>query len=114
MRSKRMDFDLMQLVFEDDIRSILSLTVDSALSIKEIARRLDIPLSRCYRKVKEMLDSGVMSIDGTDENNALLYTSNLRSYSIVVGDSALSFLLEQEDGVIRSFEYCVGPGMMDA
>jgi len=100
-----MDFDFTHLACDQDANRILSVASQREVSIKEISEVLDIPMSRCYRRVHEMLDKGMLRVDKIDENRASLYRSNLRSFFITFENESLLFQVEFNDGDVRSFSY---------
>jgi len=109
MRTKRMDFDFTHLACDEDVNRILSIAYHKDISIKELSEILDIPMSRCYRRIHEMLDKGMLKVDKLDENRASLYRSNLKSFFITFENERLSFLVEFDDGDVRSYFYNVEP-----
>lgn len=51
---------LLSAIEDTECRRILSLTADGAMSARELAEALDIPLSTTYRKLDAMTDGGLL------------------------------------------------------
>jgi DNA-binding Lrp family transcriptional regulator len=107
MSVKTMDFEFTHLVCDEDANRILSIACNKDVSIKEISEALGIPMSRCYRRVHEMLEKGLLRVDKLDENRAALYRSNLRSFFITFENERLSLMVEYDNGRVQSFSYNV-------
>lgn len=109
MSKKNIDFEFTHLACDQDANRILTIASQREVSIKEISDVLGIPMSRCYRRVHEMLDKGMLRVDKIDENRASHYRSNLRSFFITFENESLVFQVEFNDGDIQSFSYDVDP-----
>jgi len=105
MMSEGMDFNLTSFACNEDVSRILAMTHSDPKCVKEISSRLRIPISRCYRRIKEMVDMGMISSVGTDGNNAAVYESNLRSMRILLKDRKLWISMEFKDGRVKKAEY---------
>ena len=114
MNEDRMDFEFTQLACDADARRILSLTMNRSFTIKEISDILDIPISRCYRRINEMASKGMLISDTLDENRASLYRCNVRSFQIKLENYGLCVHVEYEDGGEEDFGYNVNLPAADA
>jgi hypothetical protein len=114
MSRKRMDFDFTHLACDEDANRILSLACLRDVSIKEISDLLDIPMSRCYRRVNDMVEKGMLRIENIDENRASLYRSNLKSFYITFENESLNLMVEFQDGGVRSYSYNIEPAAVFA
>lgn len=103
-----MDFQFTQLACDEDASRILSIASHRGVSIKDISEALDIPMSRCYRRVHEMFQRGMLKVEYMDENRATLYRSNVKSFFITFENERLSLMVEYDDGNIQSYLYNVG------
>ena len=109
MTPNGMDFDFTHLACDEDASRILLLTADNAVSIGDLSKTLDIPMSRCYRRVHDMEGKGMLKIVSMDHNRAAQYKSNLKSFYIILEEENLSFFVEYQDGGTRAFNYDVAP-----
>ena len=107
MSRKRMDFEFTHLACDEDANRILSLASQREVSIKEISDLLNIPMSRCYRRVHDMVEKGMLSMETMDENRASLYRSNLKSFYITFENESLNLMVEFQDGGVRNYSYNV-------
>lgn len=107
MMNEGVDFDLTNFACDEDVSRILAMTNSMPRCVKDISSELRIPISRCYRRINEMLDRGMLFEVGTDPNNAVTYESNLRSMQILLEDHRLWMKLEFKDGMIKKGEYKV-------
>ncbi|NYT11576.1 MAG: TrmB family transcriptional regulator [Methanomassiliicoccales archaeon] len=114
MSRKRMDFEFTHLACDEDANRILSLACHRDVSIKEISDMLNIPMSRCYRRVNDMVEKGMLRIENIDENRASLYRSNLKSFYITFENESLNLMVEFQDGGVRSFSYNIEPAAVFA
>jgi hypothetical protein len=101
-----MEFKITRLAFDDDVRRILSATCPSAMCVKDISSRLDMPITKCYRLVRLMEKRGMLrKMDGM-ESNIASYQSNLRTINLRIEQDRLSIDVEFIDGGKRVFEFC--------
>ena len=54
---------LVQGLADEYARKILLSTIPKAKSVEEMSRENDIPLSTCYRRVHELLDSQILVVE---------------------------------------------------
>lgn len=111
MSRKRMDFEFTNLACDTDANRILSLACHRDVSIKEISDLLEIPMSRCYRRVHDMVEKGMLRIEDMDENRASLYRSNLKSFYITFENESLNLMVEFQDGGVRNYSYNIKPNI---
>jgi hypothetical protein len=109
-----MDFEFTHLACDEDANRILSLACHRDVSIKEVSDLLNIPMSRCYRRVHDMVEKGMLRIQNIDENRASLYRSNLRKFYITFENESLNLMVEFHDGGVRSYSYNVEPAAVFA
>ena len=56
---------VLEALSDDYARRILLSTLSEAKSIEEISHENDIPISTCYRRVRELLDMQILRLDRT-------------------------------------------------
>lgn len=67
-------------------RKILTSTIDAAKTIEEISESQGIPLSTCYRRTKELLESGLVVVDRifvSSGGRYLKYRSGFSAFRVV-------------------------------
>ena len=105
MVKEGVDFRITQMACDVDARKILEFTRSRPRSVKEISSICGIPLAKCYRRVKDMEEQGVLRRLEDRISKASLYSSNLRSLQISIEDDHLSLNIEFHDGTKRVFEF---------
>ena len=77
---------LIRALADEYSRKILLSTVDKPRSVEELSQSLQIPISTAYRRVNEMKDVGLLTVEKTiitDEGKKFeLYRSSFRAMSI--------------------------------
>jgi predicted transcriptional regulator len=86
---------LLQVLSDEYARKILVSTVESSKSVEELSRLNDIPLSTCYRRVHELLDSGVLIMD------RIVVTSDGKRYEML-RSAYKGFAVEFQDGGLKA------------
>jgi hypothetical protein len=99
------EFKITRLAFDDDVRRILSLTSPSALCVKEISLTLGMPITKCYRLVRQMEMRGMLKRFDHVETNVATYQSNLRAIAFKIESDKLCIDVEFTDGGKRVFEF---------
>lgn len=107
MSKRGMDFQFTHLACDEDANRILAIANHRKVSIKEISDILNIPMSRCYRRVNEMVQKGMLRVECLDENRASLYRTNLKSFHIRFENESLNLIVEFQDGDVRNYLYDV-------
>jgi hypothetical protein len=93
-----MNFDMSKFAFSGDSRLILTTTGSSPRSVKEIAKLCSLPLSKCYRLIKEMEERQMLKRTELEGTKATTYLSNIRSMGMALEEEALCFSIEFLDG----------------
>ncbi|MEM0448325.1 MAG: hypothetical protein QW520_00670 [Methanomassiliicoccales archaeon] len=99
------EFKITKLTFDDDVRRILSLTTNTALCVKSISNALDIPITKCYRLVRQMEKRGMLKKFESADNDVAIYQSNLRTINFKIESDKLCINVEFNDGGKRVFEF---------
>lgn len=100
----KMYFDIAQLTCDLDRRRILTATDAQPRSAKEIALSCHLSLSRCYRLIREMEESGILRRASADGREAV-YISNLRSVEMSLEDDKLTLNVVFRDGTMDRKDY---------
>lgn len=99
--------EAIELLSDDYIPKILAHTHLKPKSAKEIAAKNDIPIAVCYRRIKKLVDLGLLSKEErplTQEGKRVwLYKSNLESAKIFYEDGVLMAEFEMKSGVTETF-----------
>ena len=114
MTMEGMGFQIPRLTCREETRRILSLVSARALGVREIAESLGMPIARCYRRVREMEDRGLLKRDGVRRDGMEVYRSNLKKFFVRIEGEHLSEMVEFEDGRKVTFELDIGPTMGEA
>ena len=100
-----MEFKITRLAFDDDVRRILSITASSPMCVKDISNQLDMPITKCYRLVRQMEKRGMLrKAEGADAA-VVSYQSNLRTINLRIESDKLCIDVEFIDGGKRMFEF---------
>lgn len=99
------EFKITRLAFDDDVRRILSLTSLSALCVKDISATLEMPITKCYRLVRQMERRGMLKKYDHSDTNVATYQSNLRAIAFKIESDRLCIDVEFTDGGKRVFEF---------
>ena len=99
------EFKITRLAFDDDVRRILSLTSPSALCVKDISHTLGMPITKCYRLVRQMEKRGMLKKMDHIDTNVATYQSNLRAIAFKIESDRLCIDVEFSDGGKRVFEF---------
>lgn len=99
------EFKITRLAFDDDVRRILLLTFPDALCVKDISNKLDMPITKCYRLVRQMEKRGMLKKNDCTETNIATYQSNLRTINFRIEQDHLCIDVEFSDGGKRVFEF---------
>ena len=99
------EFKITKLAFDDDVRRILSLTSSGAMCVKDISALLDMPITKCYRLVRQMEKRGMLKKFDNSDTNVSTYLSNLRAIAFKIESDRLCIDVEFTDGGKRVFEF---------
>jgi predicted DNA-binding transcriptional regulator len=99
------EFKITKLAFDDDVRRILLVTCSSGMCVKEISSRLDMPITKCYRLVRQMEKRGMLKKHDDSITNIASYSSNLRTINFRIEQDHLAIDVEFTDGGKRAFEF---------
>jgi hypothetical protein len=99
------EFKITKLAFDEDVRRILLVTCSSTLCVKDISTKLDMPITKCYRLVRQMEKRGMLKKHDDAVTNIASYSSNLRTINFRIEQDRLSIDVEFTDGGKRVFEF---------
>jgi predicted transcriptional regulator len=100
--SRKIQYDLLKALSDEYSRKILLETIIKAKPVEELSRSLDIPISTAYRRVKEMCDEGLLTVEktamGTDGKKFETYRSAFRGFNIDLSstDSEMDLVLNED------------------
>ncbi len=98
-----------RLLTEEYTGKILLATMGKPKSAYELSDKLGVPISICYRKIKLLEDSGLISCAErrlTREGKRIsLYRSNVRNAQIFLERNKIRAMLEMTDGTTRDTFY---------
>jgi len=100
------EFKITRLAFDMDARRILLAISPSAMTVKEMSIRLDIPITKCYRLVRSMKARGMLKQMEFLESDVASYRSNLRSINLRIEHDRLNINVDFTDGGKRVLEFC--------
>lgn len=113
MERKSASFELAQLALDEDSCKILAFTYRNPKSVKDICVDLKIPQVKCYRRIKELEDLGLLRSVETSPRKRL-YTSNIERIQMTLNEAHISMSAEYKDGAKSSFDLKFDPEMMSA
>jgi DNA-binding Lrp family transcriptional regulator len=94
---------LVHVVSDEYSRKILFAAIPNPMSVDDLSRANDIPMSTCYRRVHELLDMGLLLIERivvTPEGKRYeVFRSSYRSFSINFGGAGVSATVEVNEDV---------------
>ena len=91
----------LELLSDEYILKILELTSDRSLNITSISKKLDIPLSSCYRRIEDLTTSGLVRcyMDMTDGGRrSKVYHSLIRKMDVYFRCGAMIITTEDFNG----------------
>ena len=94
-------FERIRLMFEEQASTIIRLTSEAPLTASEICRRLGVPRSVCYRKLKMMTDAKLLSLcrDGLAPGEWAVskYSSNIDMAYVSIEHGDMNMLIRLKD-----------------
>ncbi len=93
-----MYFDISHLTCDSDSRHILAAVDFTPRSVREISQQCHLPLTRCYRIVREMEHKHMLRRAGLRGARGTAYLSNIQSLGMAIEDDRLYFSIEFRDG----------------
>lgn len=98
---------VLQALADDYSRKILASTIVVAKSVIDISREHNIPISTAYRRVHELLESGLLTIQRiiiTDDGKKYeIYRSMVRNVTIQFERGAVQVFIEPNEDVVDKF-----------
>lgn len=86
---------------------IVACTVERSRTVEEISELERIPLSTCYRRIRSLLDSGLVVIERiiitATGNRYALYRSSFKSYHVSIDSHGLDVQAELNDDVAEKY-----------
>jgi len=86
---------------------IVACTVDRARTVEEISNMEGIPLSTCYRRIRGLLDSGLLVIERIiitgSGNRYATYRSSFKSYHVSIDAHGLDVQAELNEDVAEKY-----------
>jgi len=94
-------FERIGMMFDEQTSIILNLTSKGSMTASEICRKLEIPRSVCYRKLKTMTDARLlqlMRVDGeSGEWHASRYSSNIDMAYVALEHGEMRMMMRLKD-----------------
>ncbi|SFS08047.1 Helix-turn-helix domain-containing protein [Halomicrobium zhouii] len=93
--------DVVALLDDEHVRSILVATSAEPLSAKELGDRCDLSVSSIYRRVDELRDLDLLeerTRPRSDGHHETVYASALARFELTIRDGDLEWTLERADG----------------
>ncbi len=59
-RKREKDAEILKLMSDEYMRKIVASAASAAKSVEEISKENGIPISTCYRRVRELVDTGIL------------------------------------------------------
>lgn len=90
--------DLVELLDDEHVRSILAATSAEPLSARELGDRCDVSVSTIYRRVDRLEDADLLrerTRPRPDGHHETVYVSALERFELTVGDGELDWELER-------------------
>ena len=88
-------------------RKMLNASIQHARSVVELSREQNIPMSSAYRRVHEMIEAGLITVERsvvTDDGKRYdLYRSTVKDVSIRFGPGRVEIELTPNEDVISKF-----------
>ncbi len=88
-------------------RKMLNASIQKARSVVELSREQNIPMSSAYRRVHEMIEAGLITVERsvvTDDGKRYdLYRSTVKDVSMRFGPGAVEIELTPNEDVISKF-----------
>ncbi len=98
---KGLDFEFTNLACDTDASRIIVMTQADPKCVKELSELLDIPTSRCYRRVNSLLDMGMLKEADLQNGKGMKYSSNLDSLEMTIEDGELRIEAVFGDGRVK-------------
>lgn len=96
-----------QLITDEYSAKILIATFKRRVSAQDISERCGIPIAACYRKIKTLIESGLLEEVGRiltqKGKRKSVYTSRLKSALIFYEGGKLKVRFELNTGVVKEF-----------
>jgi predicted transcriptional regulator len=94
---------LIRALADEYSRKILLVTIDRARSVEELSETERIPISTAYRRVNEMKDVGILTVEKTiitdDGKKFELYRSSFRSVRLQLNQGEIVLDVELNEDV---------------
>ena len=94
---------LLRALADDYSRKILLSTVEKAMSVEELSHTFQIPISTAYRRVNEMRETGVLTIEKTiltdDGKKFELYRSSFKGINLQLEKAEILLDVELNEDV---------------
>ncbi|MHB1908476.1 MAG: ArsR family transcriptional regulator [Nitrososphaerales archaeon] len=106
IESQKVQDAIIRALADEYSRKIILKTIDKAESVEELSRQENIPISTAYRRVNEMKDDGILTIERTilteDGKKYELYRSAFKSLEIDLKQGQINMVGEfNEDVAMR-------------
>lgn len=93
--------DVVALLDDEHVRSILVLTSEKPLSANELADRCDVSDSSIYRRVDRLVEADLLTEQTrprSDGHHETVYVSALGRFELVVRDGEMDWTVERAEG----------------
>lgn len=95
-------FGRIRMMFDEQTSTIIGLTANAPMTASEICRRLAIPRSVCYRKLKMLTDARLLSLCRGDAEpgdwQISRYLSNIETAYVALEHGEMNMLIKLKDG----------------
>jgi predicted transcriptional regulator len=105
---------IVEALFDDQSRTILYSTTDTAKPVVDIMKETNIPMTSAYRKVKDLLKVNLLRTEGSeiteDGKRFYLYRSNINEAKLIYKNGDIEINIEPntqkdqpEDKLLKTF-----------
>ena len=105
---------IVEALFDDQSRTILYSTTDTAKPVVDIMKETNIPMTSAYRKVKDLLKVNLLRTEGSeiteDGKRFYLYRSNINEAKLIYKNGDIEINIEPitqkdqpEDRLLKTF-----------
>lgn len=100
VENKRLNGQILDLLSDDVVKSILTVTDQRAMSAQSLEAHCDASLATIYRRIEELLELGLLREQmelQADGNHYKMFQSNLERLSVSLDDGDLEIDVDRRD-----------------
>lgn len=105
LNDSRVAIPLLQNIVDETTLKIISSIIDRAKNVFQICYDNKIPLSSTYRKIRILLNNGLVSVEKIEVDGkgkkVIFYRSNVKSLDFNLKKESVLLKFEQNDGFLR-------------